>query len=654
MLCRVTAVANRSRRQPVSRGNRHAAAGESELDALTPERTLLPPLWESRLVPAGVFAMSLNVVGCRTLFLTFRVQMFKHAVFCAALSVSANAATYVAPVVAGTVNDRAYVTSIALRNDGDAEVRCESVHAFLDGPRGGTLRATYVLPARTTQIDEGTLREIDALGTLSFECTNPVRIAARIQTSTDGRTFDEGRFFRGVGERNLISATSPQTVDTSADLLLMEVLGQGVQVHARIKDTKGALLEERVFDIRPFAQQIVNLFGLREAAARIEITLTGKGALIAEAEGHVEARSLFPARAAAASVARKSVNPLDGFPAAFKAAPFQEEATGLIYMRDRWYDPRTGTFLTPDSHGYADSANPYAYCGGDPVNCSDPTGEIGLRAALTDGIISEYEMSTLELTDEEIRTVIGSQNALTFAGPDDPQAAKHNLARAKFILLARNPAFKAYAGELYQLTRGLNPLHFAAEVGWSIGAGEEPIMQQKINRRDKVLELATYLAFLKGTQWISNRLATVRSRALGNDGWESTHTPMQDRLKPHEKRLLGERWSREAILARGGTILGEEVDLVFNIGGRRVQVRADFVATEPDASISYVEAKFSPNASYQTNQAIVYPEIVNAGDAGLIAEVGARTGGGQLIRGQKLRVRFVGDVWNGAGTLHGQ
>ena len=43
-------------------------------------------------------------------------------------------------------------------------------------------------------------------------------------------------------------------------------------------------------------------------------------------------------------------------------------------MRDRWYDPRTGTFLTPDPQGYGDSSNLYAYCGGDPVNCSDPTG----------------------------------------------------------------------------------------------------------------------------------------------------------------------------------------------------------------------------------------------------------------------------------------
>jgi hypothetical protein len=35
------------------------------------------------------------------------------------------------------------------------------------------------------------------------------------------------------------------------------------------------------------------------------------------------------------------------------------------------------TVLTPDPMGYQDSSNLYAFCGGDPVNCSDPTGEEG-------------------------------------------------------------------------------------------------------------------------------------------------------------------------------------------------------------------------------------------------------------------------------------
>ena len=60
----------------------------------------------------------------------------------------------------------------------------------------------------------------------------------------------------------------------------------------------------------------------------------------------------------------------------FKAHPYTDPFTGLDYVRARWLDRRTGTFLSPDPAGYRDSANLYAYCAGDPVNCSDPTGEL--------------------------------------------------------------------------------------------------------------------------------------------------------------------------------------------------------------------------------------------------------------------------------------
>jgi RHS repeat-associated protein len=67
----------------------------------------------------------------------------------------------------------------------------------------------------------------------------------------------------------------------------------------------------------------------------------------------------------------------------FQALPFAEPATGLVYARARWYDPETGSFLTPDPMGYLDSSNLYAFCGGDPVNCSDPRGEEGERTGFS-------------------------------------------------------------------------------------------------------------------------------------------------------------------------------------------------------------------------------------------------------------------------------
>ena len=48
--------------------------------------------------------------------------------------------------------------------------------------------------------------------------------------------------------------------------------------------------------------------------------------------------------------------------------------TGLYYYRARYYSATTGRFLQPDSVGYKDDLNLYAYVGNDPLDKTDPTG----------------------------------------------------------------------------------------------------------------------------------------------------------------------------------------------------------------------------------------------------------------------------------------
>lgn len=61
--------------------------------------------------------------------------------------------------------------------------------------------------------------------------------------------------------------------------------------------------------------------------------------------------------------------------ASFQAQSFTDPFTLKNYVRARWYDPATTTFLSPDPSGYRDSSNLYAFGAGDPVNHRDPTGE---------------------------------------------------------------------------------------------------------------------------------------------------------------------------------------------------------------------------------------------------------------------------------------
>jgi RHS repeat-associated protein len=52
----------------------------------------------------------------------------------------------------------------------------------------------------------------------------------------------------------------------------------------------------------------------------------------------------------------------------------QLDASGKMYMRNRYYDPGTGRFTQEDPVGLAGGMNLYGFAGGDPVNFSDPFG----------------------------------------------------------------------------------------------------------------------------------------------------------------------------------------------------------------------------------------------------------------------------------------
>ena len=49
-------------------------------------------------------------------------------------------------------------------------------------------------------------------------------------------------------------------------------------------------------------------------------------------------------------------------------------STGMLYRRNRFYDPGTGQFTQQDPIGIAGGANVYGFAGGDPINFSDPLG----------------------------------------------------------------------------------------------------------------------------------------------------------------------------------------------------------------------------------------------------------------------------------------
>lgn len=51
-----------------------------------------------------------------------------------------------------------------------------------------------------------------------------------------------------------------------------------------------------------------------------------------------------------------------------------DPSTGLVYIRNRYFDPELGRWTSPDPLGYIDGPSVYGFAGNDPINQSDPLG----------------------------------------------------------------------------------------------------------------------------------------------------------------------------------------------------------------------------------------------------------------------------------------
>lgn len=71
----------------------------------------------------------------------------------------------------------------------------------------------------------------------------------------------------------------------------------------------------------------------------------------------------------------------------------RDELTGLLYYRDRWYDPQQGRFLTEDPIGFAGGLNTYGYVGNNPLSFTDPSGQ-SLQSFLN-GFWSSFAVSAV-------------------------------------------------------------------------------------------------------------------------------------------------------------------------------------------------------------------------------------------------------------------
>jgi len=82
----------------------------------------------------------------------------------------------------------------------------------------------------------------------------------------------------------------------------------------------------------------------------------------------------------------------------------KRDMSGLMYMRNRYYDPNTGKFTQEDPIGLAGGLNLYGFAGGDPINFSDPFGLCKKKRA--DGKECNYETGDPNLDDPDRRQIM--------------------------------------------------------------------------------------------------------------------------------------------------------------------------------------------------------------------------------------------------------
>ena len=71
---------------------------------------------------------------------------------------------------------------------------------------------------------------------------------------------------------------------------------------------------------------------------------------------------------------------------------YYDTETGLYYVSSRYYDPEIGRFINAD--GYVSTGqdilgyNMFAYCGNNPINRKDPTGQFGITALIVTAVVA--------------------------------------------------------------------------------------------------------------------------------------------------------------------------------------------------------------------------------------------------------------------------
>ncbi len=190
-------------------------------------------------------------------------------------------------------------------------------------------------------------------------------------TNTYTYTFsDENRLTRVQGPAGLDVA---YTYDTSGRMMSRTSGGVVTQFSWDawdcVREVTGA--SETVYHIPDGTLQS---FSINGAVYQVHMDALSSVRMITDATGAVVARLEYGAYGEEIFVSASSA--LTNFPYRFVGALGcrTDAAVGLVYMRNRWYDPSLQRFISRDPIGLHGGPNRYAYVGNNPARFNDPSG----------------------------------------------------------------------------------------------------------------------------------------------------------------------------------------------------------------------------------------------------------------------------------------
>jgi RHS repeat-associated protein len=131
-----------------------------------------------------------------------------------------------------------------------------------------------------------------------------------------------------------------------------------------------------------------------------------------------------------------------------------DRGAGLYFLRDRYYDAFAGRFIgsdrVPPTAADPRTLHRYAYCGSNPVNCIDPSGQdwtlnsMAVAGAISGALIAATVVSQVAITARVYTNL--PPNAFTFSGPTALMSgAQLSASPAAVLNKAPNPAIQEVA-----------------------------------------------------------------------------------------------------------------------------------------------------------------------------------------------------------------